>query len=331
MKKKPGIRILAASMILTAWLASGAGAQVAQPTPEEPPIKIDTVLLNVPMIVSDKNGRSIGGLTKENFSVSQGGEKQTIEYFANADVPMTVAILIDTSGSAINVLGDIANAAREFVRQLGPDDKGMIISADFEVKVLQSITDDKKKLKHGIDSVFVADLPGSNMNDAIYRVLTKDFARVKGRKAIIVLTDGYIGGKVPLPELINELKESDALIYPVFYQTRRLLPRQIKTVSYTDLIKVYPVSYLNMLAVMTGGRIYASEGSDFGIAFQNIAEDLKKQYVIGFYPTDTSNRSTNNIKIGIDRKDVVVRTKRSIRLSPPAPAEPEKKSRKKKN
>lgn len=296
---------------------------------EDKPIKVETVLLNIPMIVSDRNGRSIGGLKKEDFTVVKGGEKQVIEYFADADVPMNVAILIDTSGSAAPVLGDIGHAAKLFISQLGPEDKAMVVTADFEIKVLQSLTGDQRKLKQGVDGVFVADLPGSRMNDAIYQVLTKEFAGVKGRKAIIVLTDGYIGGKVPYPTLVNELKESDALIYPVFYQIKRLLPREVKTISYSELIKIYPVSLLNDLAAMTGGRIYAAEGSDFKTAFQNIADDLKKQYVLGFYPTDPGDRSANNLKITVERKDVFVRTKKAIRLSPPEAVEKEKKPGKK--
>ncbi len=306
------------------------GQIVSAQVDEEKPIKVETVLLNVPLIVSDKNGRSIGGLKKEDFTVVKGGETQVIEYFLDTDVPMNVAVLIDTSGSAAPVLGDIGDAARAFLSQLRPEDKGMVVTADYEIKVLQTLTSDQKKLKQGVDGIFVADLPGSRMNDAIYQVLTKDFAGVKGRKAIIVLTDGYIGGKIPYADVLNELKESDTLIYPIFYQIKRLFPREVKTVSYTELIKVYPVSLLNTLAAMTGGRIYAAEGSDFRTAFQNIAEDLKKQYVLGFYPTDPSNRSANNLKITVERNDVVVRTKRSIKLSPPEPDPKAKKSRKKK-
>ena len=79
---------------------------------------------------------------------------------------------------------------------------------------------------------------------------------------------------------------------------------------------MFPINQLNSLALATGGRLYAADGSDFGVAFESIAGELKKQYVLGFYPIKTDVSNSNNISISVDRKDVVIRTKNTIRLKP---------------
>lgn len=322
-------------LLLALWLCFLTGvfsAQVPTDSTDEKPVKVNTVLVNVPVIVSDLNGRNQVGLTKENFSVTQDGQKQTIEFFADHDGPMTVAIIIDTSGSTGSVIGDITDAARDFVALFGPDDKGMIVSFDNGVNMLlTAFTSDKGKLRGAINHASTAEGPDSVMNDAVYRIVTKEFASIKGKKAIIVLTDGDVNGKISHQKLLDTLIESDILVYPIFYQTRRLLPSKVKTISFSELVKIPPVNFLNSLAVMTGGRLYVANGSDFRGAFQSIAAELKKQYVIGFYPTNTEGGNSNNIKIEVDRKDALVRSKSTIRIKTPASKEDEKRSPKKKN
>ena len=94
---------------------------------DDTPIKVSTYLVNIPVTASDRNGRNISGLKKENFSIFQDGIKQEIAYFADEEAPMNVAILIDTSGSTMNVLGDIKEAAYEFVKLFRLEDKAMIV------------------------------------------------------------------------------------------------------------------------------------------------------------------------------------------------------------
>ena len=111
------------AVLLALLLMAFSSANKAQNTDDDTPIKVNTVLINVPVIASDKSGRNIAGLKKENFSIFQDGEKQTIEFFADTEAPMNVAILIDTSPSTKGVIGNIKRAAREFVEILGSEDR----------------------------------------------------------------------------------------------------------------------------------------------------------------------------------------------------------------
>lgn len=296
---------------------------------EDIPIKVKTILLNIPVIVSDSDGRRVAGLRKENFTIFKDGEKQSVEYLLDADVPMNVAILIDTSISTISELDNITDAASDFVALFGSDDKGMIVSADNEIRILQVFTADQKKLRQGIAGTFVGSEPGSNMLDAVHRVVTKDFASLKGRKAIIILSDGIVGGRIYYQETLDALKESDILVYPIYFNKPRILSSNSKT-TLAELARKLPMDFLKMMELASGGRSYAANGRKFSAAFQNIADDLKKQYVVGFYPTNSENGNSDNITIEVNVKDVVVRSKSTIRIKTPLLKLEEKPSGKKK-
>lgn len=294
------------------------------PRTEDTVVKVNTVLLNVPVIVGDKEGRPMTDLKKEEFILYAGGEVQKLEYFADSSTPLTVAILLDTSMRARSVLGDIKRAAADFVSQFGPEDRAMIVTADIEVKVLQELTSNQKKLKQGISGAHVADQPGTYMLDAVYRVLTKDFADIKGRKAMIVLSDSFVGTSYFYPHLLERLTESDILFYPIYYFTPGLLPSNVKSVTIDELVKMRPLDTVNSMAQVTGGRFLAAGASDFKTAFANIVQELRKQYVIGFYPPDPSLEGAYNIRLEVNRPGAVVRTKSKIRPARTQPADEKK-------
>src|ERR1044071_4897368 len=103
----------------------------AQNKTDEEVIKVDTNLVTVPVIVSDRRNRYISGLKAEDFTVFKDGQKQSIDYFAAEESPINVAILLDTSRSTELVLGKIKKAAGAFVKQLNPNDRCMIVSFDW--------------------------------------------------------------------------------------------------------------------------------------------------------------------------------------------------------
>lgn len=305
---------LANAVIASALACFGSSAQNPAPNPDEP-IKVNTVLVNIPVVVSDSSGRNVGGLSRDDFSITQGTAKQPIQFFASQEGSVNVAIVIDSSGSTGAVLGNIAAAARKFLQILGPEDRGIVVSFDNRVNVLvNDFTSDKGRLKDAINNVQTVEGPGSVMNDAVYGIITKQFEPIVGKKAIVVLTDGDVDGKVDHARLMRTLIESDVIVYPIFFQTRRLLPSKVKFVSFDELVKITPVNNLQSIAVATGGRLYVADGQDFSTAFQNIAAELKKQYVIGFYPENTESGDINDIRIEVNRPGVTVRTKQTIRV-----------------
>ena len=175
----------------------------AQVKTDEDVIKIDTNLVTIPVIVSDRQNRYIAGLKAENFTVFRDGQKQNIEYFIAEEAPINVAILLDTSRSTEQVLGKIKKAAQEFIKQLKPDDRCLIMSFDWRVNVLNELTNDREKLKKAVKNAEIGEQFGTVLNDAVYKAVNKNFAGVKGRKAVILLTDGKdFGSFIGKDELI---------------------------------------------------------------------------------------------------------------------------------
>ncbi len=274
---------------------------------DDTPIKVDTLLLTTPLVVKDRKGRYIAGLKKENFSIVQNHEKQEIEFFYGEESPMNVAVLLDTSASTREVLDKLQKAAHDFVKVFRPEDKGIIVGFDNQTLFLSGLTSDKKQLTNAIDKARINENAGSDMNRAVVQIVKNYFAALKGRKAIIVLTDGMVIRRdVSTQQTLDTLIESDTVFYPIVF----------KTEFYADAMskprKPLPIEMLGFLADGTAGRFYAKEASNLKEAFQSIAEELKKQYLIGFYPqVGETRKSSRNIKITvIDRKDLFVETKK---------------------
>jgi Ca-activated chloride channel homolog len=319
---------------------------------EDEIIKIDTSLVNIPVIVSDRNGRNIAGLKQENFNVYQDGELQKIEYFASEETPINVAILLDTSRSTQGVLDEIKDAAIEFIRRLRPEDKGLIVSFDNDVEVLSELTSDQRRLRNGIESAEIGYMAGTVLHDAVYEVVNQHFASVKGRKAMILLTDGKdVGSNIYHNELIREIEESDTLIYSIFYETgnfrqrlqsnrfpdiypdprndrysnRRRFPddfprrrRQEDRVDRrrqrVEMQNQQAIEFLQTISDATAGRVYQNDMDDLRQTFGLIADELRKQYLIGYYPEKNDEAGTvHQIKVRTDLDNVVVRAKSTYR------------------
>lgn len=183
-------------------------------------IKIDTTLVSVPVIVSDRNGRYVPNLTANDFKLFQDGAEQKIDFFAATEEPLTVALLIDTSRSTQGVLDEIKDAAQNFVKLLQPRDRAMIVSFDYGTHLLTPITSNHEQLNDAIEDADIGEYVGTTLRDAVYETVSRAFAGIKGRKAIILLTDGKdAGSSVSASNLLYSLQESDTLVYTVFYET----------------------------------------------------------------------------------------------------------------
>ncbi len=200
-------------------LLFGVSIVYAQSTDDT--IKVETKLVSVPTIVSDRDGRYIPNLTAADFTVWQDGVKQNVEFFAATEEPISVALLIDTSQSTRPVLGDIKDSAKAFLNLLGPRDKAMIVSFDYDTHFLSPLTSDQEQLKRAIKQ---AEIPkgrvGTTLRDAVFQTVNNTFKGLTGRKAIILLTDGKDhGSQITSRDLLYRLEESDTLIYSIFFKT----------------------------------------------------------------------------------------------------------------
>jgi VWFA-related protein len=180
-------------------------------------------LVSVPVTVSDREGRYISGLKKDDFSIFQDGKEQKVELFATEDEPVSVALLLDTSESTKGVLDKIRLAAKDFIELLNNKDQCLVATFDSEVKVLSRFTSDRDALEKSLDKIQPGEREGTVVFNAVDQIAREHFVKVPGRKIIILLSDGKdYGSTISKRNLFNQLEESDIMIYSIFYQTGKV-------------------------------------------------------------------------------------------------------------
>src|SRR5215467_7007749 len=166
------------------FLVHSASAQDVSP---DDVIRVKTTLVNSPVLVIGRDGKYVPNLRREDFEVYENGVKQDIAYFAPVENPYTVALLIDTSRSALFDLQDIQEAAIAFVGKMRPNDRALVITFSSDIAVLAEPTSDHDALTRVIRDI----KPGGNTRvyDAINFVLAERLARAEGRTALVLFTD----------------------------------------------------------------------------------------------------------------------------------------------
>ena len=209
-------------------------------------LKIDTALVTFSVIVSDTNDVYLPDLKRDEFQIYEDGKLQEIAFFTAIKEPFHVVLMLDTSGSTQEKLGQIQQAAAAFVDQLQAADRIKLISFDDEVREWGNFTNNRKDLKASI-----ADMQpgkGTKLYDAM-RLALHHLARVKGRKAIVLFSDGvdYKSFDTRFDDNIRMLEEAGVIVYPIRYDTRsetELLARQQQahggSVVLSDIIKTPP-------------------------------------------------------------------------------------------
>ena len=329
---------LAAFLALT--LCPGLASTLAQDKQADAPIKVQTTLVSVPVIVSDRQGRYLSGLKAGDFKLYQDRIEQPISYFDAAEEPLNVAVLIDTSKSTQPVLDDIKSAGEMFIKELRPQDRAMIVSADYDVHVLSQLTSDRKTLERAVKTAETGEEVGTVLRDAVAEVINRSFKRVDGRKAIILLSDGKdVGSRITEQAILEEAAEAGAMIYTVFFETgflrrgwidattfprRRVWvgpnrvpaprprPNERRRKQRIEMRNEQAIGFLEELADVSAGRYYSSDVSDLKKTFNLIAEELRHQYRLGFYPDNgTNDGQRHSLKVEVTVPDAVVRARRS--------------------
>ena len=327
-----------------------SGGQVIGDSDEE--IKVETNLVTMPVSVLDRDGRFVSGLSQRDFEIFENGSKQKIEYFQSVEQPFTVILMIDTSPSTQFRIDEIQNAAIAFVDQLRPNDRVMVISFDERVHVLTEPTNDRAQLRNAIRMAEFGD--GTSLYEAVDNALNRQLARIQGRKAVVLFTDGVdtTSRRANIESTLSDVEESEALIYPIRYNTQRDMnmggggmgyPRGrrggrvgggwggvIGIILGGGLPPIGPggpiggagisrgeyergLQYLEELANKSGGRSFEADTTySLDTAFAGIAEELRRQYSVGYYPEAVGQKGERRqIKVRVMRPGLVVRAKTS--------------------
>ena len=226
-------------LLLTGFLLHAQQPQQTQPAQQAQPdqqetttIKKDVNVVNVLATVHNKQGQLVNNLTKDDFKLEDEGKPQTIRYFSKVtDLPLTLGLLVDTSLSQRRVLEQERTASYTFLEDLLREwkDKAFIVHFDFEVELLQDLTNKRAKLEAALQKLEVGDprqaqaggstpRGGTLLNDAVFLASDEIMSKVEGRKALIILSDGVDqGSKVSLTRAIEAAQRSDTLVYTILF------------------------------------------------------------------------------------------------------------------
>ncbi len=289
-------------------------------------VKVETNLITIPVSVYDRNGLYIPNLRQTDFKIFEDGAEQEIAYFGTSEKPFTVILLIDTSPSTAYKIEEIQSAATAFVNQLKPQDNVMVIEFDANVHVLTEATNDRQKIYKAIRRADFGD--GTSLYDAVDFSLRKRLGKIEGRKAIVLFTDGVdtASYKNDYDSTIKDAEESESLIFPIYYNTFfdnrgggmsspfPSLGGISSSRGTTSGEYALGRKYLEELSASTGGRVFRPEATPGGLtaAFEGIAEELRRQYNIGYYPQTVAKAGQRKqIKVRLNRPNVVVRARES--------------------
>ena len=321
-------------LVLAAAFLFSAGVVQSQEPQTADTITIDTNLISVPVIVSDRDNRYVANLKVDAFHLFDNQIEQKISYFDTGEEPLNVVLMLDTSLSTSGVLDDIKKAAREFLKDLRPQDRAMIVTFDWEIKKLTDLTNDRKQLEDGVKHAKVGKYAGTLLNEALMDVSTHVLQPIRGRKAIILLSDGEDHGSVTnMDDLITAESEADAMIYSIYYRPemqrmfgmpgrgRGGFPGRRGPFQYSVPQRPGPpqgrpwrrnegFELMQKLAEVTGGRFYQGETKELKETFALIAEELRHQYRLGFYPEALKrDGAVHALAVKVNLPDVSVRSR----------------------
>jgi VWFA-related protein len=285
---------------------------------------VETLKVNVDVVqlffnVKDKHGALIPNLNKDNFSLSEDGHPQVIKYFkAESDLPLTLGMLIDSSGSQQRVLDMEKEVGASFLEStLRQKDEAFVISFDIDITLLQDFTNSVSRLRHALNEAKIntggvscsggpigpqGPIPcsstgprGTALYDAVYLASHDEFSHEVGRKAMILLTDGEDqGSRLKIRDAIEAAQKADVICYVLLIADR----------GFYGFGGYSGDAEMKKLTQETGGRMIevGNKIEKLRKAFDQISEELRSQYNIGYVPTNSA-RDGSFRKVEIKPKD----------------------------
>ena len=268
-------------------------AQPAPAKPENKPEKINpndiytittsTNLVNVDVMVTDKNGNPIASLGRTNFKVYDDGVPQAVTNFGAAEAPMTVCLMVEFANNWWPFLYLALEDSYRFLDFMQPKDWVAVIDFDMKPHILQDFTQDRYEVRGALDTLRIPGFSEINLWDALAYTIDR-MKDIKGRKAIVVVCTGFdTFSKLTYDQALKIARASDTAIYPVSIL-------EFVTVRRGDTIDTLQArNALNTIAKYSGGQAYFPrfEGEIPSI-YQQVAGQLRTQYSLGFIPTNPS-------------------------------------------
>lgn len=286
----PALLLLASSLL---WIPN-AWAQNPPPqapvSPEDPIFSVGTRLVVLPVSVVDKSGKMVTNLPQKSFKVYENGVEQPIKVFRREDVPISLGIIIDNSGSMREKRQKVETASVDLVKASNPQDEVFIVNFNDDAYLDVPFTSDIKKMEEGVARI--DSRGGTAMRDAIS--MSMDYLRKEGKrqkKALLVITDGNDNAStITMEKLVNRAQQNEVLVYSI-----GLLNEEERREA--KLAK----RALNAISQDSGGiAFYPNAAADVDAIALQVAHEIRNQYTIAYSPTvQQMDGSFRQIKVTI--------------------------------
>jgi Ca-activated chloride channel homolog len=316
-------------------IAAGSAQKDTKSVGTDQAIRVQVDMVSIPVIVTDQAGNHIRDLRKEDFKVFEDGVPQEISGFAAVEEPISVALTIDTSGSTEFQLDGIRQAAARFVRQLRDDDSIAIVSFADDVRLLEPFNIYHKKNPEALRKLKPGGL--SAVYEAVWLSMEQVLKLEYGRKALVLFSDGVDNRSetVTEEETLDLARKTESPMYCIYFNTNKDRFKRMPQIIDPGMkiagapfdpqwppIKIptgrgknpeYTAGreYLSKLALYSGGLLVdASRVENLGAAFGRIAQELRSQYSLGYYPKNTNRDGKfRKIEVKASRPGITARTK----------------------
>ena len=269
-------------------------------------LSIDIEVVNVDVVVTDRNDNPISGLEKEHFRVFVDDEEQLVTNFSPTDTPLTVVIVIEFGDTFTYYYDDVIGPSAGFIQSLRENDWAAIISYDIRPEIVTDFTQNQNELFNGLRSLQFPGFRETALYDAVGFALDR-MENIEGKKAIFLLSSGIdTFSKRNYNAMLRQAETSDTMIYPVGMGQNFLLMNESRMGNIARMQMLQAKNALQTLARYTGGTAFFPrfEGEYPGI-YETVSIHLRNQYSLGFVPRDLEqDEDLREIRVEVDDMDV---------------------------
>jgi Ca-activated chloride channel family protein len=297
-----GFRIAAAGVLGALAVATSIATSAQQP----PTFKSGTQIVSLFVTVADTQKRLVPNLTQADFDIFDNDKPQQIVYFDSSIHPISVIVMLDTSGSMTLTIDLLKRAAEQFLIRLLPEDKGRVGAFNDKVQMSSRFTNDRDELVSSARDLDYGN--GTRLWDAVAAALD-ELKNIEGRRVILVFTDGDdTASKTGLGNVIERARAEETMVYAIGLESNYFNGQR--------MVKSKPDRGLKRLADETGGGYFELEKtSDLAPTFTQVAHELHSQYVMGFTPTQLDNR-VHKLAVKMKQPGMTARARRSYVAAP---------------
>jgi Ca-activated chloride channel homolog len=273
---------------------------------QQPTFKSGTEIVSLFVTAADAQGRLVPDLTKEDFEIYDNDKPQSIVYFENVIQPISVVVMLDTSGSMTASISLLKQAAEQFLLRLLPADQGRVGAFNDKIQISAHFTKNRDDLIGEVKELDFGN--GTRLWDAVLTSID-ELKGIDGRRVVLVFTDGEdTASRARLSTTVDRARVDEAMVYAIGLES-----------NYFDgqrMVRSQPDSGLRKIADETGGGYFElKKTADLAPTFTRVAQELHAQYVMGFTPAELDGK-VHKLSVRIKKPGMTARARRSYLAAP---------------